>query len=571
MTSAVALVACLSLLSGAPGHAVAKKTTTTKRTAKAVATTAAPRTTVATVPVTTSSPGGKRGGEAVFAISLETLSGWYPPTSSWGFPAYFPAMAVFDTLLRIDRDGRPVPNLLASMPTPNSDSTKWTLTLRPGITFHNGEALDGAALALNMEALRTGVGASAFGDIEGCAVSGPLSATCTMRRPWTTFGDTLFGQASVMTAPAQLKSKDAKHPIGTGPFMCVGDCWKPNESMKLVRNPNYWRVGLPKLDSIEFRPVVDEDQRVAQLQTGQVQFAMTMGYLTMRDFQKLAADKKAIVGTDFTGSPTDFMFANLAKADNPLRDVRLRRAVASAIDVETLRNLRAPGAKLATGVFSPAVPGYLADSGYPKFDVAKAKALVEDYKAEKKVDKVEIVIGANTNPDFQGDLAVLKQMIERSGIDVRIGPALEASAFTAANTTGRLPYDLARGGTWPFWTPDQYWAWVGGLGCGGSETACLNSAGRFGTNFSRGTNAIIDSSFEQIRGNSDPVVRKRAAESINRELSNQVYWNYLWLGMMTVAGCATCGGLGTSTSPDGVPLAWAGGRLFADTAWLTVG
>ena len=71
----------------------------------------------------------------------------------------------------------------------------------------------------------------------------------------------------------------------------------------------------------------------------------------------------------------------------------------------------ANGDILAPGVYD------LPDSVARGLTAAGVAEAVEEPKAEKKVDKVEIVIGANTNPDFQGDLAVLKQMIERSGIE----------------------------------------------------------------------------------------------------------------------------------------------------------
>lgn len=62
----------------------------------------------------------------------------------------------------------------------------------------------------------------------------------------------------------------AFHPVGTGPF--IFEEWKPTDYMKVKKNPNYWRKGYPKVDSIKWIPVVDNNTRAAMLQTGEADF-----------------------------------------------------------------------------------------------------------------------------------------------------------------------------------------------------------------------------------------------------------------------------------------------------------
>ena len=555
-------------LAGESAGAAAKKATK-KPTSKATTTTRAATISAPTVAPATTAPSAKSGGSAVYAVVSDSATGWFPPTSSWSGNNFPIVNSVFEQLLRRDENGKLQPNLLASLPTPSGDYKAFTFTVRPGIKFHNGEALDGASLTLNLEALRTGSQtASGLAEVIGCVQSGPLSATCTLKARNVTFASQLGLQSQTIAAPAQILSKDTKHPIGTGPFKCVGECWTPNESMKLVRNPDYWRKGLPKLDSIEFRPVPDEDQRLAQLQTGQIQFMDSRSFLTARDLRKLAADKKANVTAGVAGEGSAFLGVSMYKKDNPLLDLRLRQAVASSLDLATLVSVRAPGATPADGLFpSKVTPGYLADSGYPKFDLDKAKALVDAYKKEKGVDKVEITIGSDTNSDNQGDLLVLKQMIEKSGISVKLGAPIPTGAFGQAMFVATLPFDLFRWTSFQYFASEQYSA-LAGTGCGGTQESCANWVGRPSTNFSRGTTGIIEAAFDQLGANSDPAVQKRAAETVLKEYSSNLFYLFLWRTQSFFGSCAKCGGTDAASSPEGVKLS---ANQSIDTAFLSVG
>jgi hypothetical protein len=81
----------------------------------------------------------------------------------------------------------------------------------------------------------------------------------------------------------------------------------------------------------------------------------------------------------------------------------------------------------------------------------------------------------------------------------------------------------------------------------------------------------VDSAFEQIRGNSDPAVRKRAAENINRQYGDQAYHMWRWRSRLHIAACAKCGGIEDTVGLNGEKLPQGTTAHFLGAPWLTVG
>ena len=540
---------------GAKSASSAVKPTT--GTTTSVATTLAPPTT--TPPTTVPAP--KSGGKAIIGVQGPGAgsSGWLPADGTWADGEGMISGAVFDRMMLVGADGTPVPNLLTSA-TPSSDFKTWTLTVRSGITFHNGEALDGAAIAANLEADRTGsVLGQLLANLIGCTSSGQ-TVVCAMRTPWVNFPLILTSAVGATAAPSQLKAKDRLHPIGTGPFVCKGECWTPGVSMKLVKNPNYWRKGLPKLDEVEFRPLSFQTA-TDQMRAGQLQFREHTFFLGPI---YLAAIKKANITLTTMPGATAYDVVNMAKKDNPLLDLRLRRAWAYAIDLDALTKTRtfgaAPGIP-ANGPFPKGVDGYLEDSGYPKYDLAKAKALVDEYKKERGVTSIPVTYGGID----ASAVAAVKSMVDQAGFDVK--PILDESVAQGAMFTGA--FDVV-GTVWlPFAEPDAYRSFLASEGCGGPQV-CPFTLGRLTLNWGRVVDQIVDTMFDQIRSNSDPVVRKHAAESITRVYGDQVYAFWRWRTPFEIESCATCAGVIDAAGPNGEALANPASH-YLGVAWLTVG
>ena len=213
------------------------------------------------------------GGTVVYGLEAETTDGWCLPEAQLAISGIMVAQSIYDTLTRPNADGEIEPWLAESV-EPNEDSTAWTIKLREGITFHDDSPLTAEVVKNNLDAYRGAYPARSpqlfifvFAPIESVEVVDPLTVQVNLNQPWVSFDAALHGSGRVgMLAQAQLDdpSTCSDNLIGTGPF--VKTEWVQNQKFVAEKNPNYWATDeageqLPYLDSIEFRPIVEVEQR----------------------------------------------------------------------------------------------------------------------------------------------------------------------------------------------------------------------------------------------------------------------------------------------------------------------
>ncbi len=531
----------------APAAGAATKTTKKKAKAK---TTAKATTKPTTAPVATQAPAAaapaaeaKSGGKVIFAIGAES-NGWLPATQNWSIEGGQVSVSVIERLTAIGADGDWKPWLLESM-VPNGTYTSWKMTVRPGIKFHNGEPLNADAVLANINSVRAGfITANVFlnlaketpdGKPGACAVESEFVLTCYTKKPWVSLPFYFAGSAGAIVAPAQIKANDAKSPIGTGPFKFKE--WVPNVKFVATKNPDYWQKGLPKADEIEFRVILSDDARIAQLQSGQIDYDQTPTAAAYEQLVKLANDKK--IKLYLNDGPTAINYDLLNTALPPFNNRDCRLAAAQALDMETLVKLRAPGFDVATGPFAKGSVGYLADNGYPKFNLDAAKASFEKCKAGGP-QNTAFTMATTTSPEAIETRNIKKQMVERAGFAIKTVEIPQDSYIPAA-LVGSFQWQTWRnhGGADPD-TERIWWA---------SETAI--AAPGIALNFGRVKDNNIDAALDQIRASSDPVVKKRAAEIINTTFADQVYAIWNWPSKYQLAACNTCSGFTDTRLPDG--------------------
>ncbi|MCX7621546.1 MAG: ABC transporter substrate-binding protein, partial [Acidimicrobiales bacterium] len=211
----------------------------------------------------------KDGGKLTYGLEAET-DGFNPTRNRFAVSGLIIGNAVFDPLVAYDADGNTQPYLAQSV-EPSDDYRTWTIKLRPGIVFHNGQKADASALKKFIDALKaSALTGAAARPIQEARIVDELTVDVVMNQPWVAFPATIVGQAGFLPAPEMLDDPDGMsgHPIGTGPF--VFKEWVPGNRFVATKNTSYWRAGMPHLDEVEFRPLPDVQARIQSLQSGTV-------------------------------------------------------------------------------------------------------------------------------------------------------------------------------------------------------------------------------------------------------------------------------------------------------------
>ncbi len=497
------------------------------------------------VPTASSAPAGpKHGGTITYAIEAETAGGFCTSGNAQLAPGGIEVVsAIYDTLTTLNSKGQAVPYLAKSV-TPNADYTQWTIVLRPGIKFHDGEPLDAAAVKLNLDTARganpnVGAPLSTFvdQDIAGVSVVDPLTVMVQMHTPWPEYPYYLYGSGRAgIAAPAQLAST-AVCPtklIGTGPFELVE--WVPNDHLTVKRNPSYWRPGLPYLDGITFKPVTEAASELNGLNGGDfnvIQTSSTANINALRDRAKSGG------GPEFdTDKGADIGYGLLNVKKPPFNDIIARQAVAYAGDANELNVIRNKGIEtLATGPFGPGTPYYLSRSqvnaaGLPHHDLAKAKQLEKQYEAAHG-QPISFVLLTVSDPELLALTELVKEQQSKAGINVTIE---QVDQSTLINRVLGGEYNQATFRNQPQDDPDTQYVWWHG----GSPV-----------NFSGFNDPVINQDLEQGRVTTDPAKRIAIYKDMNRRFASQVYELWTWYTRWAVGYTNNIGGISGVPLPDG--------------------
>ncbi len=199
-----------------------------------------------------------------------------------------PMMGVFNNLVVFDQNVAQnsmksiVPELATSWSW-NEEGTALTFKLREGVKWHDGKPFTAADVRCTFELLtnkgkdaklRLNYRESWWVNLDEATTNGDFEATLHLKRPQPALlallaaGDTPIYPCHV--PPAQMR----QHPIGTGPFKFVD--YKPNQYIKLAKNPDYWKPGRPYLDGIEYTIIPNRSTAILAFVAGQ--FDMTFPY-----------------------------------------------------------------------------------------------------------------------------------------------------------------------------------------------------------------------------------------------------------------------------------------------------
>jgi peptide/nickel transport system substrate-binding protein len=197
----------------------------------------------------------------------------FDPASTEDDPSIFVELQIFDRLVKLNSSNNGVDPELATSWTVAPDGLGATFVLRQGVKFSDGSPLtaEDVVFSLTRAIDQKGSWGFLFSPVKSVAKVDDKTIKLTMSEPFapllpalSTFAGSIYSKANF-----EKWGKDAaQHPLGAGAYSL--ESWQKGAQMALVKNPNYWQSGKTKVDRIVFRVVGDDNTRVLQLQSGQV-------------------------------------------------------------------------------------------------------------------------------------------------------------------------------------------------------------------------------------------------------------------------------------------------------------
>jgi peptide/nickel transport system substrate-binding protein len=369
------------------------------------------------------------------------------PTLARTFVGRVVFAALCDKLFDVDEKLNIVPQLATSYEW-SADRKALTLKLRRGVTFHDGEKFDAAAVKFNIERHKNTPGSNRRGElapVTSVDVIDELTARLNLSAPFSPLLAALADRAGMMVSPKAAQAEGEKFgakPVCSGPFHFVERI--AQDRIVLERYPNYWNKSEIHLDKVVYLPIVDSTVRLANLRSGQLDIIERMAG---SDVPSLKTDNRFKVAR-ITEIGYQGITINVGKSDlsqkNPLgKDARVREAFELALDRDGIVQVAMDGeADVGNQWVAPTNAYYARNVPLPKRDVARARALL----AEAGIPNPSFTLVTPTTSDTQKIAQVVQSMVKDAGFDVKIQSTEFATSLDMADKGQFEAYVLAWSG-----------------------------------------------------------------------------------------------------------------------------
>jgi peptide/nickel transport system substrate-binding protein len=329
------------------------------------------------------------GGEAVdkadtIIIGLEAEPVTLDPAQMTDFNSSRAGMEIYDSLLRFKDGSTELEPCLATDWEASEDGLEYTFTLREGVTFHDGTPFNAEAVKFNFERQldpehpyhdtgEFGYADFTLGMVEEVVVVDEGTVKIVLSEPFAPFLGNIAMHAAAIVSPAAIEQygKDISiNPVGTGPYKFVS--WDPGVEVILEKNEDCWR-GAPEVDRLIFRPIVEDQTRLTELESGNVDFIVG---IPPDDLQRLKGEDKLLI-VEQPSMHTWYLSLNCQKP--PFNDKLVRQAANYAINKKAIVDdiLKGTGV-LAKNLLPPLIWGYTDDVQDYSYDPDKARTLLKE-------------------------------------------------------------------------------------------------------------------------------------------------------------------------------------------------
>lgn len=393
--------------------------------------------------------GPVRGGTLRVAYSEDFV--FLDPVEASGVDENTLYATMFDGLYQLDRNNQPALDLAAAPPAISADGKTWTFKIRKGVLFSNGMEvtandvkysimrvldphLKPVSWAQTTDNIFVGSQQYISGtatDVSGIQVVNRYTIRFVLPQPMAIL-PFILAQAFNAVEPRAVVSKETpqqinENPIGTGPFMLQS--WQKGVQAVFVRNPRYFRKGLPYLDKIVISLNIQPSVIALKVQHGDLDAAAAAFELATPDLQQMRNDPR-YRSYLVDAQPYISLWLELNAADPLMKSLTLRKAIAMAISRPRLVQLYGGNAVALNQFYLPSFPQYdptLVNQPVYPYDPQKAAALV---KASGYKGQPLLYLSRTGTPYLQAIAPGIQQDLKQIGLNVTIDMAGRAPAHT---------------------------------------------------------------------------------------------------------------------------------------------
>ncbi|MCR9236541.1 MAG: ABC transporter substrate-binding protein [Alphaproteobacteria bacterium] len=430
-------------------------------------------------------PNAKPGGDIVVTYKDDVAT--LDPAIGYDWQNWSMIKSLFDGLMDYEPGTTNLRPGLAESYEIAEDGQAFTFKLRSGVKFHNGREMTAEDVKYSLDRVTNPAtqspGAGFFGSIkgydqmadgsatalEGVSVVDPMTIKIELSRPDATFLHVMaLNFASIVAKEAVMEAGDdfGKSPVGTGAFKL--EEWTIGQKLVFAKNADYWRKGLPYLDTITFEVGQEPIVALLRLQKGEVD--IPGDGIPPAKFQEVMADpeQKARV---IEGGQLHTGYITLNVKMPPFDNLDVRKAVNMAINKERITQVINGRAVPATQPLPPTMPGYTDGyDGYP-FDPDGAKALLAKAGFPDGFETELFVMNTDPNPRIA---QAIQQDLANIGIKAAIQSLASANVIAAGGEEDQAPMIWSGGMAWIADFPDASNFYGPILGCDGATVGGWN-------------------------------------------------------------------------------------------------
>ena len=343
------------------------------------------------------------------------------PTMARTFVGRIVFAGLCDKLFDLDEKLNIVPQLATAYQW-SADNKSLEIKLRQGVTFHDGEKMDAAAVKYNLERHKNMKGSNRRGElavVSSVDAVDPSTVRINLAAPFAPLLAALTDRSGMMVSPKAAEAAGEKfgaRPVCSGPFRFVERI--AQDRIVLERFPAYWNKGQIHFERIVYQPIVDATVRLANLRSGQLDFIERVAPSDIPNIRNDSRFKVAkIVEIGYQGITINLNKSDLAQK-NPLgRDARVREAFELSLDRDAIVKVAMEGeAQPGNQWVAPSNQYYGKSAPMPKRNVQRARQLLK----EAGVPNPSFTLMTPTTSDAQRVAQIVQAMAKDAGFDIRI-------------------------------------------------------------------------------------------------------------------------------------------------------